>query len=216
MKLLAGFAVTVILFGALVLGAGIGPRMPWSPASFAPVTYVADHGQPTIVCLGNSLTAGNGAIVSESYPAWLQRKLSSHEYDWRVVNAGISGNRVADGLHRLSHDVLIFHPKVVIVELGSNDPGHTPALEWESNLGTIVSRLQTHQISVILGGLDEPGMGNLYRHIAAVYHVPLVWFVQNVARYPALWAPDGNHPNGPGYRLVVEAFWPALRPLLRA
>jgi len=89
-------------------------------------TYVADTGQPTIVCLGDSLTAGSGAPSDQSYPAWLQRLLTAHHLNYRVVNAGVSGDRVVDGLRRMQADVLGFHPSMVIVALGSNDPGHTP------------------------------------------------------------------------------------------
>jgi hypothetical protein len=36
-------------------------------------------------------------------------------------------------LQRVQSDVLRFHPAVVIVALGSNDPGHTPPGVWEGN-----------------------------------------------------------------------------------
>lgn len=177
-----------------------------------PLAYV-DNRWPTVVCLGDSLTAGETAPPSESYPAWLQRRIEQAGYHYRVINAGISGNRVADGLARLQSDVLSFHPQAVIVELGSNDPGHTPPQQWEAGLEAIVRRIQAHRARVILGGLDEPGMGDIYRTVAARYHIPLVWFVTQVAQHPEDWG-DPHHPNGAGYRLVMEAFWPAIEPLL--
>ncbi len=176
-------------------------------------TYVADTGQPTIVCLGDSLTAGFGASADQSYPAWLQRRLTAHHLGYRVVNAGVNGDRVGDGLRRLPTDVLPFHPSVVIVALGSNNPGNTPASEWESQLATIIKRVEAHGSRVILGGLDEPGMGSIYRRLSIQYHVPLVWFIARAAQLPGDWS-NAHHPNGAGYRVVMDSFWPSVVSLL--
>lgn len=203
--------IAIVVFGAATR---FQWEIPWIGGTGSPITYVADTGQPAIVCLGDSLTYGTDAPRDQSYPAWLQRRLDAEGYNWRVINAGISGNRIADGLARLSSDVLAYHPRVVIVELGSNDPAHTPESQWQASLQTIVARLEAHGSRVILAGLDEPGMGDVYRRIAASYHVPLVWFIARVARYPSLWGADGHHPNGRGYRLVMQSFWPVLQPLL--
>lgn len=182
--------------------------------STAPVVFGSDQNLFTLVCLGDSLTAGDGASVDQSYPGWLYRQLQADGYHYRVVNAGVSGNRVGDGLRRLQSDVLLFHPRIAVVELGSNDPGRTSRDVWEAQLGTIVHRLQVQRVQVVLGGLDEPGMGDVYRRIAARFGVPLVWFISDVARRPADWS-DAHHPNGQGYRLVMRSFLPAVQPLLR-
>ena len=47
--------------------------------------------RPSIVAFGNSLTAGLGVPLDQSYPAHLQRKLDAAGYVYRVVNAGVSG-----------------------------------------------------------------------------------------------------------------------------
>ena len=197
---------TLLALAGLVVLAGCGPPAPLSMS--APVA-----GQPVIVCLGDSATAGNAAPADQSYPAWLQRRLTAEGYRYRVINAGISGDRVGDGLARLDRDVLSFQPAIVIVELGSNDPGHTPRDQWATGLATIVRRLLAHRIRVFLAGLDEPGMGEVYRAIAAQYHVPLVWFTEYLWSRPGLWG-DDHHPNGAGYHVVADTFWPALRPVL--
>ncbi|MGH2409417.1 MAG: GDSL-type esterase/lipase family protein, partial [Chloroflexota bacterium] len=96
---------------AMVLLAGCAPFA--GPPG--PITYIAGHGQPAIVCLGDSLTAGDAAPQSESYPAWLQRRLTAWGYNYRVVNAGSSGDRVAGGLARLRADVLSYRPAIAVV-----------------------------------------------------------------------------------------------------
>jgi acyl-CoA thioesterase-1 len=179
-----------------------------------PRTYGASVHWPAIVCLGDSITAGDAAPTNESYPAWLQKRLNTGGYHYRVVNAGHSGDRTADGLARLRSDVLAYHPAVVVVELGSNDPGHTPAPVWQSQLSRIVSRILAHHARVILGGLNEPGMTEIYRGVAARYRIPLVWMTSGLWSRPGLWG-DAHHPNGAGYRVVMQNVWRALRPMLK-
>lgn len=174
-----------------------------------PVAYAPNDGRPAIVCLGDSLTAGDAAPADQSYPAWLQRRLNARGYRYRVINAGVSGNRVADGLARLQGDVLDYHPSVVIIELGSNDPGHTTTAVWQRQLGTVVGRVRNAGAQVVLGGLDEPGLRTTYRIVAARFGVPLVWFTDGLWSRPGLWG-DAHHPNGQGYRVVMESFWPVL------
>ncbi|MBV9279597.1 MAG: arylesterase [Chloroflexi bacterium] len=195
---------------ALLAACGI----PFAGGASAPRTYAPDDGRPAVVCLGDSLTAGDAAPEDQSYPAWLQSRLDRAGYRYRVVNAGVSGDRVADGLARVRDDVLRFRPAVVIVELGSNDPGKTPADVWERQLDTLVARIQGSGAKVILGGLDEPGMADIYRAVASERGTPLVWFTAGLWSRPGLWG-DAHHPNGAGYRVVMQSFWPALQLLLR-
>lgn len=43
--------------------------------------------QKTILALGDSLTAGYGLPVTDSYPSQLEVKLREKGYDYRVMNA---------------------------------------------------------------------------------------------------------------------------------
>ncbi len=196
----------VICLASLTVAAAFGLRFLQRP-------NVVLDGRPVIVCLGDSLTAGNTAPADQSYPAWLQRRLDGAGYRYQVVNAGVSGDRVADGLARLRHDVLDLHPAIVIVDLGSNDPGHTPRDQWAAGLATIVQFIQRAHSRVILGGLDEPGMAEVYRAISTRFRVPLVWLTSGLWSRPGLWG-DAHHPNGAGYHVVADTIWPALVPLL--
>lgn len=132
--------VAPVAFVVAALFSLSGCSIPWHPAHSL-ISYAPADGRPVIVCLGDSLTAGDAAPADQSYPARLQRRLNAGGYRYRVVNAGVSGNRVADGLSRMQSDVLGFHPFITIVELGSNDPGRTGATVWRAQLQTIVRRL---------------------------------------------------------------------------
>ena len=57
--------------------------------------------RPLLVCFGDSLTAGYGTDPGQSYPDYLQTDLDAMDYNYRVVNEGISGNTTKDGVERL-------------------------------------------------------------------------------------------------------------------
>src|SRR4051812_50074228 len=56
----------------------------------------------TIVFFGDSLTAGYGLDdpASDAFPAQIEKKIEAAKLDWRVVNAGLSGETTAAGLRR--------------------------------------------------------------------------------------------------------------------
>src|SRR4051812_6733828 len=74
------------------------------------------YSDATLVCLGDSLTAGLGLSEDQAYPALLEKKLKG----WKVVNAGVSGDTTAGGLKRLDW-ILKSKPQAVFVALGAND-----------------------------------------------------------------------------------------------
>jgi len=181
----------------------------------------ADH---VIVALGDSLTAGLGVAPEEAYPALLEAKLRREGFDYRVVNAGVSGDTSAGGLRRLDW-ALRLKPDVVIVALGANDGlrGQPPAA-LRDNLTRIVERARTAGSRVLLAGMRvPPNYGDDYsRAFAAVYPtvaratgVPLAPFLlDGVAGDPRLNQPDGIHPTAEGQRVIAERIWPYLKPLL--
>jgi acyl-CoA thioesterase-1 len=189
-----------------------------STASAAPR---ADH---VIVALGDSLTAGLGVGADEAYPALLEARLRRDGFDYRVVNAGVSGDTSAGGLRRLDW-ALRLRPDVVIVALGANDGlrGQPPDA-LRANLTRIVERARGAGARVLLAGMRvPPNYGDDYaRAFAAVYPsvaratgVPLAPFLlDGVAGDPHLNQPDGIHPTAEGQRVIAEHLWPHLRPLL--
>ena len=188
-----------------------------------PKTQVSAE-RPRIVAFGNSLTAGLGVALDESYPAQLQRKLDAADYHYRVVNAGVSGDTTAGGIRRVSW-VLNSKPSIVILELGGNDGLRGLSLrETEANLERIIQQLQNASVTVVLAGMKLPpnygkeytaGFEALYHALAKQYHLTLIpFFLDGVAGSSSLNQADGIHPTGEGYRLIVEKVFPALEPLL--
>ena len=196
----------------LLVGLGVG----W-PA-------FADAGG-VIAVLGDSLTAGPGVAADEAFPARLQERLRREGYDYRVVNAGVSGDTTAGGLRRVDW-VLRTRPDVVVVALGANDGlrGQPPAA-MRDNLEAIVKRLQGAGARVLLAGMRmPPNYGVEYtREFAAVFPevarrtgVPLMTFLlDGVAADPRMVQADGIHPSAAGHQIIADRLWPHLRPLLR-
>ena len=76
---------------------------------------------PLIVCLGDSNTFGWNYNYKISYPQILERKLEIFNKNIKVINCGVGGDTIIDGINRLESDVLFFKPKVVIISFGFND-----------------------------------------------------------------------------------------------
>ena len=88
----------------------------------------------TIVCLGDSLTAGYGLDQSQAYPALLQEKIDALEWRFRVINAGISGDTSAAALSRIDW-ILKRKVDVLILAVGANDALRgLPLQETKKNL----------------------------------------------------------------------------------
>jgi len=154
--------------------------------------------------------------------AW---RLRAEGYDYRVVNAGVSGDTTAGGLRRVDW-ALRAHPDVVIVALGANDGlrGQSPPA-IRANLEEIVARLQAAGVRVLLVGMRlPPNYGAEYtKEFEAVFpavarraKITLMPFLlDGVAADPRLNQADGIHPTAAGQQMIADRLWPYLRPLLR-
>jgi acyl-CoA thioesterase I len=177
-----------------------------------------------IVAFGDSLTAGLGVAPDDSYPAQLQAKLRAAGYDYRVVNAGASGDTTAGGLRRVDW-ALRSKPDIVIVALGANDAMRGQNLaSVRANLDAIVVRFQKSGARVLVAGMEVPPnygaryaaeFRRLYVDVARKRGAAFMPFLlDGVAGDSRLNQPDGIHPTAEGYRVVVDHLWPHVSPLL--
>lgn len=225
-------ALFVVLAGALGM-AGCGPTrsgVETKPAAASlppePVKAEPDRtGWPVIVAFGDSLTEGYRVDPQQNYPSRLQAALDEKGYQYRVVNAGISGDTTTGGLNRVQ-GVIDQKPSIVILELGANDGLRgMPLDKMKENLQGMIERLQAAQIQVVLAGIQiPPNLGPEYtqrfaqtfEELAEANQIPLIpFFLDGVAARPELNLPDGIHPTGEGYVYVVKNVLPVLEPLLK-
>jgi acyl-CoA thioesterase-1 len=180
----------------------------------------------TILCLGDSLTAGHGLDASQAYPALLQKRIDALGWKFRVVNAGLSGETTAGGLRRLDW-VLKQRVDVLILALGGNDALRgVPVDHTEKNLDAILARTKSRYPGarlVVAGMLIPPNWGReyftqfqaLFPKLAKRYQAQLIPFLlEGVGGRPELNFPDGIHPTAAGHQVLADNVWKILKPVL--
>lgn len=183
--------------------------------------------RPAVVFLGTSLTAGFGIDPEQAYPALIQKKIDSAGLEYRVVNAGVSGETSAGARRRI--EWLLRQPAaVLVVETGANDGLRgLPPDSLRANIQAIMDRAKALRPApqlMLVGMRVPPNYGQSYsRHFQEIYP-PLArangatfvpFLLQDVAGVPRLNQPDGVHPTAEGQRVMAETVWRVLRPLLR-
>jgi acyl-CoA thioesterase I len=168
----------------------------------------------TLVCLGDSLTAGVGSGPGEAYPELLAARLGTE-----VINAGVSGDTAAQGLARLD-EVLAQDPWLVVVELGGNDILHqVPPEQTERSLRGILDRLLAARVVPVLVEMDAPfgsRYQEIYERLGDEYHVPVVEdAVGEILRDRSLKS-DTIHPNAQGQKVLAAAVAEEIEPLIAA
>lgn len=181
--------------------------------------------QPVILVMGDSLSAGYGMDITQSWPMLLQERLDQSQPGYRVVNASVSGDTTRTALNRLPQALKEHHPAVVIISLGGNDGLRgIPLSEMQNSLRRMVKLGQQHQARILLAGVRlPPNYGKVYiERFSKVYDSlaketgsPLVrHLLAGVAEEPGLMQEDGLHPNADGQPRIVDNIWPALVALL--
>jgi len=181
----------------------------------------------TLVVLGDSLSAGYGLKIQDGWVHLLEQRLAAQGYEYRVVNASVSGETTQGGLARLPRVLEINKPDIVIVELGGNDGLRgLPLASSQENLKRIVEMARKAEARVVLVGMVippnyGPKYGQQFRDMFATltkqYQLAFVPFLlDKVALNPELMQADGIHANARGQPQLLENVWPRLKPLLVA
>lgn len=187
-------------------------------------TVPAAAATQTVLALGDSLTAGLGLEAVDAFPARLEAALRAKGLDVAVINAGVSGDTVAQGAARLDW-ALTDEVDAVIVELGANDAlrGLDPAQAGQA-LDDIVTRLAARQLPVLVAGMrSPPNLGPDYAKAFEGMYAKLQgrpgvlvypFFLDGVAADPKLNQQDGLHPTAAGVDVIVARMLPEVEKLL--
>ena len=187
----------------------------------------ADQTSPAILVFGDSLSAGYGIRVEQGWVSLLARKISQLGYGFRLINASVSGETTAGGLARLPHALEVQQPRILILELGSNDGLRgLPLGNTQDNLERMIMLAQARGITVLLLGMRLPpnygerytsGFMSMDADLPQAHKLVLVPFLlDRVALDPALMQADGMHPNEAGQPLLLDNVWPKLESLLHS
>lgn len=181
-----------------------------------------------ILFFGDSLTAGYGLrnAATESFPAIIGQKIAAAGLDYKIINAGLSGDTTAGGLRRLTY--WLSQPvSIFVLELGINDIIRSmPPSTTQKNLQEIVDKVKATYpgVKIALMGMQIPPFihspvavqfGQIFAGLAAANNISLVpFFLEGVAGKPHLNLPDRLHPNAAGYKVIADNVWPVIRNLL--
>ncbi len=170
-----------------------------------------------VLVLGDSITAGFGLRPEQAWPALLAQKTG-----WRVVNAGVNGDRSADASKRLDELLDQHRPAAVLVELGGNDMlRRVPEEETVANLDAILNRVHATGAQGILLGIPQPSvMGALmqrlsaapfYKMLAAKHRAILIEDAVPMALSDPELRLDAVHPNAKGHMVLAREVEAGLR-----
>jgi len=181
----------------------------------------------TIIFFGNSLSAGYGLDPSQGFVGLIEKRIDSLNLNYKVVNAGNSGETTSGGKERVGWILENYQPDIFVLELGGNDALRgLPVEEAEANLQSIINVVKEKypNAKILLAGMmAPPNMGNEYTtKFAAIYprlakknNAALIPFLlDKVGGQPDLNLPDGIHPNVAGHQIVRETIWKVLEGLL--
>lgn len=185
----------------------------------------ACFGEPTILVVGDSLSAAYQIPPEEGWVALMENKLKPMYPQVTVINSSIVGDTTANGLERLPNLLTKYHPDIILIELGGNDGLRgLPAQRIKANLGEMIKLSQEIKAKVLLIGMRLPPnygapftqqFNQNYSQLSSEYEVPLVPFLlENVAKNPKLMFPDRIHPTSLAQPQLLENVWPYLEPLL--
>ena len=180
---------------------------------------------PTVLVFGDSLSAGYGLDVDQSWTALLQSRLQAQGYEHRVINASISGETTEGGKTRIDAALDNFDPDLVILELGGNDGlrGFPPAV-MKGNLQAIIETTRDSGAAVVLLGIRIPtnygprytqAFEGVFRELAEELDVPWIeFFMDGIALDEKLMQEDGIHPNAEAQPILLDNAWPIIREAL--
>lgn len=184
-------------------------------------------GSKTILCFGDSLTAGYGLDdVNDAFPAIIQSMIDSLGLDYEVVNSGLSGETSAGGRSRIKW-VLKQKIDVFLLELGANDGLRgVPLQETRENLQAIIDAVHNKEpdATIILAGMQlPPNLGpaytmefsSIFYELAEKNELELIPFIlKDVGGIPELNQEDGIHPTIEGQKIVANNVWTVLKKVI--
>ena len=167
---------------------------------------------PSMMFIGDSLTAGFQLGVTDAYPAIIQNQVGTKNI--RIINAGVSGDTTFSVLDRL--DVTLRStPNMVFLCIGANDGlrGIPPQLT-KKNITAIVEKLKQRNMTVILAGISLPknysqtyieSFEKIFTDVAKNEGLPFMPFLlKDVAGVPPLNLNDRIHPNKNGHKVIAK------------
>jgi len=193
--------------------------------SYNHTAFAANKTPASILVLGDSLSGAYGIDIDDGWVALLQQQVRNQGYDYKVINASVSGDTTRTGLSRIDSALKNHQPEIVIIALGGNDGLRGLAFsEIENSLSRIIEHCIQAKTQILLVGVRLPPnygqlynqqFAQLYNSLAQRYDIPLVpKMLDQIAENRELMQQDGVHPKAEAQPILMKNIWQGLKPLL--
>ena len=186
-------------------------------------------GMPTVLVVGDSLSAEYGLARGTGWVALLEQQLARDKIAAKVVNASISGDTTSGGRSRLPALLATHKPSHVVVELGGNDALRGLPLQMtRDNLVAMVRTAKGAGAKVMVVGMQLPpnygarygqDFAALFATVAKAEGAALVPFllagVADVPNAEQLFQPDRIHPAAAAHPRMLANVWTVMKGWLR-
>jgi acyl-CoA thioesterase-1 len=181
---------------------------------------------PTILILGDSLSAGYGLDQNDGWVTLLAQRIEQSGRRYRVVNASISGETTSGAVSRLAAELDRHRPAIVIIALGGNDGLRgLPLEQMRRNLADIIEACRAQQARVVLAGMRLPpnygrsyteGFARVFATLAQEHRVTLIPFLlEGLGDGLEHFQADAIHPDKEAQAVILDNVWKYLKPLLK-
>ena len=192
-------------------------------------TCFSTFSAPTkIIIYGDSISAGYGMTLPESWPNLLNEAFIDEEKDIQIINESISGETTGGGLARLSNVLkryTLSDNDWIIIELGGNDGLRGfPVKTIKNNLTGMIKIAQQKNINVALMQITVPPnygarykklFDDNYKQLTEEFKLPLVpFFMEQIATQPEYMQKDNLHPNVEAQPVIRDIMRPLIESLL--
>ncbi|MDP2679818.1 MAG: arylesterase [Rhodoferax sp.] len=207
----------IVLAGILAASGIYGPT--------GAATVPTEPATPSLLVLGDSLSAEYGLRRGTGWVALLERQLEAEKMKVTVVNASISGDTTSGGRARLPALLAQHRPTLVVIELGGNDALRGLPLDMSrDNLLAMTRLAQQNGAKVALLGMQVPPnygrdyaqrFARIYVDVAKATRSALVpFFLKGIADVPdsmAWFQADRIHPKEEAHPRLLANVWPTLK-----
>jgi acyl-CoA thioesterase I len=191
-------------------------------------SFTINAATPKVVMLGDSISAGYGMTLPESWPALLDATFESEGTNIKLINESISGETTGGGLARINNVIKrqnLGPNDWVIVELGGNDGLRGfPIATIKTNLSRLIKSITVNNINVaIMQVRIPPNYGkrytqmfeNIYADLSEDFAIPLTpFFMDTIAINPSYMQQDGIHPNKSAQVIIRDIMKPEIEKLI--
>ncbi len=182
--------------------------------------------QPTILILGDSISAAYGIDTEQGWVALLQSKVTTMGMKYRIINASVSGDTTRTGLNRLKPLLIKHQPEIVIVALGGNDGLRgLPFTEISASLSKIITLSQQFKATVLLVGVRlPPNYGaaynkrftSIFKQLTKKFKISFVpSLLANVDEQTELMQSDKIHPKATAQPQLLQNVWLKLETIIK-